>query len=63
MYIDIEWTKTSTRLPPNGLIVQTKIDDPINGVRNLCYLIRYGNEWCVPFEGVAVLYVPTHWRA
>lgn len=55
------WTKTSNWLPPEGLVVETKIDDE-RGCRNQQYLVRSGNLWFVPNGSMYVYYTPTHWR-
>lgn len=54
------WVKTTEQLPPNGVEVDTKIDD-INGARNKQKLTRQNNLWFS--EGMYVYYTPTHWRS
>lgn len=48
-------------LPPDGVIVETKIDD-VDGVRNEQRLKRIGNLWFVPDGSIYVYYAPTHWK-
>jgi len=55
------WTKNCDQLPPDGEIVDTKIDDDA-GCRNEGTLKRRGNLWFVPDGSMYVYYVPTHWR-
>lgn len=54
-----DWTACSDRLPPDGVIVDTKIDDA-RGVRNEQPLKRSGSLWFL--EDGYVYYRPTHWR-
>jgi hypothetical protein len=56
-----EWVKCSIKLPENGKLVETKIDDE-KGVRNEQILKRQGNLWYVPDGSMYVYYTPTHWR-
>ena len=56
------WTKTSESLPPDNVVVETKIDDA-NGVRNAQTLKRRGHLWWYPDGSMYVYYTPTHWRA
>ena len=53
------WTSTKFTLPPNGILVYTKIDDE-NGVRNEQELTLKGNLW-FGNDGNYVYYKPTHW--
>lgn len=46
---------------PDGVAVQTKIDDR-HGVRNEQMLIRKGKLWWFPNGGMYVYYTPTHWK-
>ncbi len=55
------WTRTQDRLPPEGVIVDTKIDNA-NGVRNEQKLKRCGNLWFFPDGSMYVYYTPTHWQ-
>lgn len=53
------WIPVTKELPPNGELVETKIDD-LNGERNHADLSRHNNLW---FSGtIYVYYSPTHWR-
>jgi hypothetical protein len=54
-----KWTRVSDDLPPNGEVVEIKIDDA-EGCRNQCYLRRENNLWFS--GGMYVYYAPTHWR-
>jgi len=56
-----KWTSCATLLPPDGLVVETKIDDA-SGCRNEQRLKRQGNLWFTPDGGMYVYYTPTHWR-
>lgn len=55
----MKWNSVQNILPPENLVVQTKIDDE-NGIRNESKLKRVGNLWFV--EDGSVYYRPTHWR-
>ena len=55
------WNLTSVILPPEGLIVETKIDDK-HGCRNEGRLYRRGKLWFLPDGSMYVYYTPTHWR-
>lgn len=57
------WEKERTMdiLPPENLVVETKIDDGVF-VRNEQPLYRYKNLWYVPDGSMYVYYTPTHWR-
>lgn len=55
------WTSTSNKLPPEGIIVNTKIDDN-NGLRNEQKLKRVGGLWFLPDGDMYVYYTPTHWQ-
>lgn len=54
-----DWQPVTTA--PNGIVVQTKIDDA-DGVRNVQTLKRSGNLWWLPDGSMYVYYTPTHWR-
>ena len=56
-----EWISVADEAPPNGLVVDTKIDDE-HGPRNEQPLCRQGNLWFFPDGGMYVYYYPTHWR-
>lgn len=54
-----EWKRTMDILPPENLVVETKIDDGVF-VRNEQPLYRYKNLWFAPrWEYVCVLYADT----
>lgn len=55
------WTPLTDELPPEGVIVWTKIDD-IKGPRNEQRLMRQGRLWYFPDGSMYVYYTPTHWR-
>lgn len=55
------WVRCADRLPEEGLIVQTKIDDK-NGARNQQRLQRRGRLWFHADGKMYVYYTPTHWR-
>lgn len=55
------WNSVSRELPPDGVIVDTKIDDH-EGARNHQTLKRRGGLWFVPDGSMYVYYTPTHWR-
>jgi len=55
------WIETITSTPPEGLIVNTKIEDD-NGVRNEQELIYSNNLWWHTDKKMYVYYSPTHWK-
>lgn len=55
------WTETARALPPEGVVVDTKIDDA-QGCRNEQPLKRHGNWYFFPDGSMYVYYRPTHWR-
>ena len=55
------WIKVAEQLPPNDVIVETKIDDA-KGCRNTAKLRRYKALWFTPDNAMYVYYTPTHWR-
>ena len=56
------WIKTNDELPPEGVEVETKIDDGIkDSPRNLQKLVRKGRLWFFPDMSMYVYYVPSHW--
>lgn len=62
--METEWEIiTNATLPPEGIMVETKIDDA-KGVRNEQRLCRRGRLWFTGLDGNAmyVYYTPTHWR-
>lgn len=58
---DNDWIACHSGLPPDGKLVQTKIDDQW-GVRNEQVMERRGRLWFLPNNGMYVYYEPTHWR-
>ena len=56
-----EWTPVSQKLPPEGITVETNIDDA-DGCRIEQKLKRKGNLWFHPDMSMYVYYRPTHWR-
>ena len=56
-----EWIACADRLPDDGAVVQTKIDDG-QGVRNVQPLKRMGTLWFMADGSMYVYYRPTHWR-
>ena len=56
-----EWIRVADRLPEEGTVVETKIDDE-KGLRNEQTLKRQGRLWFVPDGTMYVYYAPTHWR-
>lgn len=59
--MNMSWIKTSDRLPANGQVVKTKIEDE-KGVRNEQELKRRNNLWFTPDGQMYVYYTPTHWK-
>lgn len=55
------WNPTLTNPPPDGVVVETKIDDG-KGVRNIQELKRQGRLWFLPDGSMYVYYTPTHWK-
>lgn len=55
------WFSTADKLPPVGVVVETKVDDA-DGIRNIQKLKRNGNLWWHPDGSMYVYYTPTHWR-
>ena len=56
----MNWINCNFQLPPEGKMVNTKIDDQ-NGCRNEQKLIRKGNLYWFPDNSMYVYYTPTHW--
>ena len=56
------WTRFNRILPPDGKVVDTKIDDGY-GVRNEQRLLRQGGLMFLPDHSMYVYYAPTHWKA
>ena len=59
--MEATWIPCSEQLPPNGITVETKIDDE-QGERNVQELKRQGSLWFDPEKPIYVYYTPTHWR-
>jgi len=55
------FTKAADVLPPENVVVITKIIDE-HGERNEERLIRKGNLWWTADGSMYVYYTPTHWR-
>ena len=55
------WIPVAEKLPPEGEVVDTKIDDR-DGVRNVQPLKLDSNLWFVADGSIYVYYTPTHWR-
>lgn len=55
-----EWISVRQDLPPENVVVDTKIDDE-RGCRNEQKLKRQGNLWWTPDGDMYVYYTPTHW--
>lgn len=56
------WIQCSVQQAPEGVAVETKIEDADGGVRNVASLKRHGRLWWFPDDSVYVYYTPTHWR-
>jgi hypothetical protein len=56
-----DWKQCVREMPPEGVAVETKIDDA-KGCRNVQPLIRSNRLWWVQDMSVYVYYTPTHWR-
>lgn len=56
-----EWISVKDKLPENGKVVMTKIDD-VEGIRNIQELRRRNNLWFLSDGSMYVYYTPTHWR-
>jgi hypothetical protein len=57
------WISVKDALPPQGEIVQTKLDDTKHGVRNIQELRLLHRLWFLPDGSMYVYYEPTHWRS
>jgi hypothetical protein len=56
------WIKTNKELPPENVVVETKIDNGMNDIpRNVKKLVRKGQLWFYPDMSMYVYYTPTHW--
>ena len=56
----MNWIRTSNKLPLQGVLVSTKIDDHM-GVRNVQSMILHGKLWFTADQAMYVYYTPTHW--
>lgn len=56
-----DWIPVSVRLPAEGMLVMTKIDDE-RGERNEQPLKILGRLWYVSDGSMYVYYRPTHWK-
>jgi hypothetical protein len=56
-----DYISTADRLPDEGVVVWTKIDDE-RGLRNEQLLKRVGRLWFFPDGSMYVYFTPTHWR-
>jgi hypothetical protein len=57
-----DWIPCSSRLPENGVVVETKIDDA-DGERHVATLKRSDRLWFFADGSMYVYYTPTHWRS
>ena len=57
-----DWISVEDRLPEDGVVVSSKIDDK-RGIRNEQSLVRQGGLWFFPDMSMYVYYVPTHWTS
>jgi hypothetical protein len=55
------WIPCKRALPPDKVVVETKVDDA-KGVRNVQTLIRHRGLWWFEDMSMYVYYSPTHWR-
>lgn len=55
------WNRIADKLPPENVVVETKIDDE-NGCRNVQKLKRRKNLYFLSDDSMYVYYAPTHWR-
>lgn len=55
------WVQTIHQLPPQGVVVDTKIEDK-HGVRNVAKLIFKDGLFFTPDMAMYVYYIPTHWK-
>lgn len=58
----MDWISCRNQLPPDGRVVETKIDGDQYGPRNIQMLKRSGPLWFLPDDSMYVYYTPTHWR-
>ena len=57
----VAWIACADEFPPDGEVVETKIDDE-NGVRNEQSMKRRGRLWWFSDDSMYAYYTPTHWR-
>jgi guanyl-specific ribonuclease Sa len=57
-----KWTLTKDKLPPENVVVITKIDEGGFLPRQEQPLIRFGKLWFHVNKESYVYYTPTHWR-
>jgi hypothetical protein len=55
------WIPVTTKLPPSGEVVETKIDDH-KDTRNVQKMKRLGGLYFFPDGSMYAYYTPTHWR-
>lgn len=55
------WREVKKEKPPEGVVVDTKVDDE-KGERNNQKLLYSHNLWWFPNMEMYVYYTPTHWR-
>ena len=55
------WTSIENLLPPEEMVVETKISDE-KGDRNFSDLVLYMGRFFFPDMSMYVYYTPTHWR-
>lgn len=58
---DLHWTRCEHILPPNGVVVQTKLDED-DGVYIERLAKRHETFWFMTSGAVYMFYTPTHWR-
>ncbi len=56
-----QWNRCADILPPEGIEVETKIDDH-DGIRNVQNLTLHRRMWFFPDLSMYIYYNPTHWR-
>lgn len=56
-----KWIRTDEQLPPEGVPVDTKLDDEY-GIRNKQPLVYQNNLFWHVDKSMFVYYTPTHWR-
>lgn len=53
-----EWKLVAETLPPDGEVVETKVND-----EPIVNLLLHRTQWWVPDYSVTAYVIPTHWRA